>query len=242
MLNVLHDIYLWHANLKLLAKLKQTILRKPRAHEVILLLEILFKRFKVINNFEEIKTLAPDWMCSPSSGNNTLNLKRRLETPVGNSMAVPKPLLWAKNNNPEEWWNVNDFEILCAFYQHKVEEFLKMVSPYFPRGSKSENDIPELHTPSSFTGQNTSVSELPAPRRAKVQRFGNDGPSISSSKGNPEGQTDEENPFSSKGNFKDLKEPKKIIPVTSQPPRHPSDDSDSDSEPAKPPKPPCLTK
>jgi hypothetical protein len=157
-------------------------------------------------------------------------------------MAVPKPPLWAKNNNPEEWWNVNDFEILCAFYQHKVEEFLKMVSPYFPRGSKSENDIPELHTPSSFTGQNTSVSELPAPRRAKVQRFGNDGPSISLSKGNPEGQTDEENPFSSKGNFKDLKEPKKIIPVTSQPPRHPSDDSDSDSEPAKPPKPPCLTK
>jgi hypothetical protein len=24
---------------------------------------------------------------------------------VGNGMAVPKPLIWAKNNNPEEWWS-----------------------------------------------------------------------------------------------------------------------------------------
>jgi hypothetical protein len=35
-------------------------LRKPRVHEVILLLESLFKRFRVIHNFEEIKALAPD--------------------------------------------------------------------------------------------------------------------------------------------------------------------------------------
>jgi hypothetical protein len=35
---------------------------------------------------------------------------------VGNGMAVPKPLLWGKNNNPEEWWSVNDFEIFCASY------------------------------------------------------------------------------------------------------------------------------
>ena len=74
--------------------------------------------------------------------------------------------------------------------------------------------------------------------------LGDDVPNISLSKGNPERQTDEENPFSSKGISKDLNEPIKIIPVTSQPPGPSSDDSDSDSdsEPAKPPIPPRSSK
>ena len=82
---------------------------------------------------------------------------------VENGMAIYKPPLWAKDKNPEEWWSVNNFEILCATYLHEVEGYLKTVLPYFPRGSKSEDDIPEPHTPSGFTGQNTSVSQLPAP-------------------------------------------------------------------------------
>jgi len=35
---------------------------------------------------------------------------------VGNGMAVPKLPLWGKNNNPQEWWNTNDFEILSVAY------------------------------------------------------------------------------------------------------------------------------
>ena len=122
MLNVLHDIY--HANLKLSAKLKQIILRKPRVHEVILLLANVFKRFKVVHNFEKIKALALD-------PNVLISLRKKLsqfkeearDYLVGNGMAVPKPLLWAKNNNSGEWWSVNSFKILCASYQYDVEGF-----------------------------------------------------------------------------------------------------------------------
>jgi len=77
-------------------------------------------------------------------------------------MAVPKPLIWAKNNNPEEWWSINNFEILYASYGHEIEGFVKTVSPYFPRGSKSEDDFPELHTLPSKAGQNVLVPKPPA--------------------------------------------------------------------------------
>ena len=50
---------------------------------------------------------------------------------VDNGLAVPKLPLWDKNNNPEEW-NANNFEMISAAYQPKVEEFLKTVAPYFP--------------------------------------------------------------------------------------------------------------
>jgi hypothetical protein len=46
--------------------------------------------------------------------------------------------LGKKNNNLEEWWNTNDFKILSATYQHKVEGFLKTVTHYFPKGSIPE--------------------------------------------------------------------------------------------------------
>ena len=87
-------------------------------------------------------------------------------------MAIPRLPRWGKNNDPEQWWNVNDFEILCASYRHKVEGLLKTVSPYFPRGPKSDDDFPELRTPTIVTGWSASVSELPAPRQIKAPRFG----------------------------------------------------------------------
>jgi hypothetical protein len=118
------------------------ILRKPKVHEVILLLENLFERFRVVHNFEEIKALAPDLDVLATLREKLSQLREEArDYLVGNGMAVHKPPLWKKNNNPEEWWSVKNFEILCASYQHKVEGFLKMVSPYFPRGSKSEDDI-----------------------------------------------------------------------------------------------------
>jgi len=51
---------------------------------------------------------------------------------VAEGLAVPKPPLWGKDNDPTEWWNINDFEILSACYRHEVEMFLKIVAPYFP--------------------------------------------------------------------------------------------------------------
>jgi hypothetical protein len=87
-------------------------------------------------------------------------------------MAVPKPPLWGKNNNPEEWWSTNDFKIFSAAYRHEVEGFLKIVSPYIPSGSIPEDNIPEPRTPTGATVQPSSATELPAPKRSRVQKFG----------------------------------------------------------------------
>ena len=175
-------------------------------------------------------------------------------------MAIPRPPRWRKNNDPEQWWNINDFEILCTSYQHEVEGFLKTVSPYFSRGPKSDDDFPELRTLTRVTGRSASVSELPAPRRVKVPRFGgkdSDIPPISTvtgqgrlaalleddtikippTKADTEQPNRQEDPFSDKGISKALK---KFISAVSKPPGPPSDDSsfESESEPSKPPIPP----
>ena len=42
---------------------------------------------------------------------------------VENGSAVPKAPLWGKNNDPEEWLNMNDFKIISAAYRHKLEGF-----------------------------------------------------------------------------------------------------------------------
>jgi hypothetical protein len=59
--------------------------------------------------------------------------------------------LRGKNNNPEEWWNTNNFEIISSTYRYKVEGFLKTVSPYFHKSSIPEDDVPEPRTPHQGT-------------------------------------------------------------------------------------------
>ena len=139
------------------------MLRKPRIHEVIVQLEDFFKNFRVVHNFKDIKGVAPNLDVLTSIGKKPLLREEAGDYLVEQGMAIPRPPRWGKNNDPEQWWNINDFEILCAFYQHKVEGFLKTVSPYFPRGPNSDNDFPELCTLTRVIGRNILVSELPAP-------------------------------------------------------------------------------
>jgi hypothetical protein len=91
---------------------------------------------------------------------------------VENGMAIPKPPLWGKNNNPEERWTTNNFEILSVAYQRKVEGFLKLVSPYFPNGSIPEDNVPEPQTSTGATMPPASATRLPAPKRNRDQKFG----------------------------------------------------------------------
>ena len=133
--------------LQVSAELTCTILRKPRIHEVIAQLEDFFENFRVVHDFEEIKGIAPNPDVLASIGKKLTLLREEAgDYLVEQGMAIPRPPRWGKNNDPEQWWNINDFEILCASYRHEVEGFLKTVSPYFPRGPKSDDDFPELHT------------------------------------------------------------------------------------------------
>ena len=111
-----------------------------------------------------LRVLLLTWMCSPLLGKKFTLLKEEAgDYLVEQGMAIPRLPHWGKNNDPEQWWNINNFKILCTSYWHEVEGFLKTVSPYFPRGPKLDDDFPELHTLTRVIGQNTSVSELPAP-------------------------------------------------------------------------------
>jgi hypothetical protein len=128
-------IYLCCAKLRQPFELTCVILKKPRILEVILLLE---------NLFEEIKALAPKPEVLTSIGKKLSNLREEArEYLVGNGMAVPKPPLWGKNNNPKEWWSTNDFEIISAAYRHQVKGFFKVISPYFPKIYIPEDNVPE---------------------------------------------------------------------------------------------------
>src|ERR1700683_1628481 len=127
----------------------QSTLKKPRVHEVILLLEGLFKESRILHDYMEVIAVSPKPEVLASIGKKLSNLKEEArDYLVDNGMAVPKPPLWGKNNNPEEWWNANDFEIISAAYQHKVEGFLKVIARYFPKGSKTEEmEDYKPHTP-----------------------------------------------------------------------------------------------
>jgi hypothetical protein len=66
------------------AKLRQTfelmhaILRKPKILEVILLLEDLFKEFRILHNYKEIKALSPKPEVLASIGKKLLNLREEV--------------------------------------------------------------------------------------------------------------------------------------------------------------------
>ena len=92
-------------------------MKKPRIYEVILLLKNLFKEFRILHDFVEIKAMSPkpEVLASITKKLSKLREEAR-DYLVENGSAVPKPPLWGKNNDPEEWLNANDFEILSAAY------------------------------------------------------------------------------------------------------------------------------
>jgi hypothetical protein len=72
----------------------------------------------------------PSQKYSPPSPRKLSNLREEArDYLVENGLAIPKVPLWGKNNNPDEWWNTSDFEIISRAYQHEVEGFLTIIAP-----------------------------------------------------------------------------------------------------------------
>ena len=85
------------------AELTRSTLKKPRIYEVILLLENLFKEFRVLHDFVDIKAMShkPKVLTSITKKLSKLREEAQ-EYLVENGSVVPKPPLWGKNNDPEE--------------------------------------------------------------------------------------------------------------------------------------------
>ena len=50
-------------------------------------------------------------------------------------LSIPVPPMWGKYNNPRQWWNLNNYEVLCAAYWHETKIFLRTLFPYLPKGA-----------------------------------------------------------------------------------------------------------
>src|SRR6267154_1615478 len=81
--------------------------------------------------------------------------------------AIPVLPVWGKDNNPHQWWSINDYEILCAAYHQEVELFLKSFSPYLLKGEK----IAESTTPQKPVPSFTSILGISAPRKLRKVSF-----------------------------------------------------------------------
>ena len=102
--------YLCRSKLKQSAELTRSTLKKPRVHEVILLLKGLFEEFRILHDYTEVIMVSPKPEVLTSIGKKLSNLREEAwDYLVDNGLAVPKLPLWGKNNNSEEWWNTNDF-------------------------------------------------------------------------------------------------------------------------------------
>ena len=76
------------------------------------------------------------------------------------------PIL-GNDNNPQQWWSINDYEILSATFQHEVETFLKSFSPYLP---KEERGF-EPATPQRLVNLQPTVPGLLSPKKSKLWLF-----------------------------------------------------------------------
>jgi hypothetical protein len=75
--------------------------------------------------------------------------------------SIPIPPIWGKDHNPNQWWNINDYEVICAAYCHETKGFLKAFLPYLLKGEI------EPTTPERKIDLHPSVS---GPLRLKNQR------------------------------------------------------------------------
>jgi hypothetical protein len=81
--------YLHRAKLRQTVELSRTILKKPKIFEVISLLENLFKEFRILHDYEEIKAFSPKPEVLASIGKKLSNLREDTrDYLVGNGMAV----------------------------------------------------------------------------------------------------------------------------------------------------------
>ena len=90
-----------------------------------------------------------------------------LEEVLDNRLSVPEPPFWGKTNNPQQWCNFNDYEILVATFQHEVGAFLKVYSFYLPK----EELKTEPATPRKSVNLQLTISGLLTPKKPRSVTF-----------------------------------------------------------------------
>jgi hypothetical protein len=131
-------------------------------------MEETIRKFRILNRNKEFLGAAPE----PEKLTRTTKLLTQIRGDyqydlLADGLAIPVPPVWVKDNNPHQWWSINDYEILCAIYHQEVELFLKSFSPYLINGEKEVDPT----TPKKSKTQFLSISEIPAPKKLRKVSF-----------------------------------------------------------------------
>ena len=129
--------YLRQPTLKQSCKLTCSNFKWPFLVEALEAMEKTIGEFRVISFNEEVLGAAP-W---PNNLRQTLKLLAQMRKDyqydiLAEGLAIPVPPIWGKDNDPQQWWRINNYEILSAAFHHEVELFLKSFVPYLPKGEK----------------------------------------------------------------------------------------------------------
>lgn len=101
--------YLKRLTLKLSFKLTCSHLKQPLLVEALEAMEKTIKEFRVISFNGDIISAAP----RPDNIAQMLKLLVKLRRDyqykfVGDGLAIPVPPVWGKDNNPQQWWSINE--------------------------------------------------------------------------------------------------------------------------------------
>ena len=127
-------------------------------------MEETVRKFRILNWNKEFLGAAPE----PEKPTRTTKLLTQIKRDyqydlLADGLAIPVPPVWGKDNNPHQWWSINDYEILCAVYCQEVELFLKSFLPYLVRGEKEVDPT----TPQKSKTQFLSIAEILASKKLR---------------------------------------------------------------------------
>jgi hypothetical protein len=142
---------------------------KPRVIDILQDLECLMSQVQVAHSDMAIIDVCLDATYLASIPRKLAVAKNKVQNALlEDGGTIPSPPIWVKNNNPDDWWNPNDFEILGACYRHEVELYLKMISQYLPKGKKLKTgELNSLKTPVPTQPDLPPISEAMPPKKSK---------------------------------------------------------------------------
>ena len=127
--------YLQRPTLKRNVEITRSNLKRPLFVDALRAIEKTLKEFRVLTVDGKIFGAAP----RPENLKHITKLLGRMRETyqyefVGQGLAIPIPPVWGRNNDAHQWWRINDYEILSAAFRHEAEFYLKLLSPYLPKG------------------------------------------------------------------------------------------------------------
>src|ERR1700683_2486558 len=128
--------YLRRPTLNRSFELTRSNFKRPLLVEVFDAMERTVGEYKVISFNEEVLGAAPRPDNLRRASKLLAQMRKDYQSDIAAKGAIPTLPLWGKDNDPQEWWMINDYEVLCTAFRHEVELFLKTFVPYLSKEEK----------------------------------------------------------------------------------------------------------